>query len=85
MLHCGILGWDVFLDKITINPRKRLALAIPELEEGADANLTVFDPGIEWKFDEASNRSKSLNSPFLGKKMRGKVVAVINKGKELIF
>jgi dihydroorotase len=78
-------GWDIFLDKISINPRKRLGLSIPEIEVGADANLTVFDPSVEWDFNEGSNRSKSLNSPFLGKKLRGKVIAVFNKGKELIF
>ena len=78
-------GWDVFLDKISINPRKRLGLSIPDIEVGADANLTVFDPSVEWHFDEGSNRSKSLNSPFLGKKLRGKVIAVINKGKEQVF
>jgi dihydroorotase len=78
-------GWDVFLDKISINPRKRLGLAIPEIEIGAEANLTVFDPTVVWDFDESSNRSKSLNSPFLGKKLKGKVIAVINKGKEEIF
>lgn len=78
-------GWDVFLDKISINPRKRLGLSIPEIEVGADANLTIFDPSVEWDFDEGSNQSKSLNSPFLGKKLRGKVIAVIHKGKEQIF
>jgi dihydroorotase len=78
-------GWDIFLDKISINPRKRLGLSIPEIEVGAEANLTVFDPTVVWDFEERSNRSKSLNSPFLGKKLKGKVIAVINKGKELIF
>ena len=78
-------GWDVFLDKISINPRKRLGLPVPEIEVGADANLTVFDPGVDWDYNEGSNESKSLNSPFLDKKLRGKVITVINKGKAEIF
>jgi dihydroorotase len=81
----GPNGWNIFLDKITINPRQRLGLPVPDLETGAEANITVFDPTIEWTFDEKSNQSKSLNSPFLGKELKGKVVAVFNKGKEKIF
>ena len=78
-------GWNVFLDKITINPRLRLGLPVPDIAEGADANITVFDPSAEWMFDEHSNLSKSHNSPFFGKKLKGKVVAVFNKDKERIF
>jgi dihydroorotase len=78
-------GWDIFLDKITTNPRERLRLPIPDIEVGAEANLTVFDPTVEWMYNEGSNFSKSLNSPFLGKKLKGKVIAVINKGREQIF
>ena len=81
----GPNGWNIFLDKITTNPRQRLGLPVPVLEAGSDANITVFDPTIEWTFDESSNQSKSLNSPFLGKELTGKVVAVFNKGKEKIF
>jgi dihydroorotase len=77
--------WELFLDKITINPRRRLGLPLPEINVGKSANITVFDPTVEWIFDETTNRSKSLNSPFLGKKLNGKVLAVFNKGKERIF
>ena len=81
----GANNWEIFLDKITINPRQRLGLKVPKLEVGAQANLTVFDPTVDWMFDETTNRSKSLNSPFLGKKLKGKVLAVFNKGKQRIF
>jgi len=81
----GANGWEVYLDKLTTNPRNRLALPIPGIEIGAEANITVFDPSMEWTFDASSNLSKSLNSPFLGKKLKGKIISVINKGKEQIF
>lgn len=81
----GAGNWKAFLDKITVNPRKRLGLPVPDIEIGAHANLTVFDPSLEWTFDEKTNRSKSLNSPYLGKKLKGKVLAVFNKGKERIY
>ncbi len=80
----GKMGWEIFLDKITVNPRKRLGLKIPEFKEGAVANLTVFDPTEEWEFNDITNHSKSNNSPFWHMKLTGRVKAVINKNKVYI-
>jgi dihydroorotase len=77
-------GWKIFLDKVTINPRKRLNLKMPEFREGAPANLTVFDPTISWILNEATNKSKSTNSPFWNKKLKGAVVSTFNKNKTYI-
>jgi dihydroorotase len=74
-------GWKIFLDKITVNPRKRLNIEIPKLEEKAEANLTVFDPTEEWKLNSQTNFSKSEYSPFWNKNLKGRVIATINKNK----
>ncbi len=66
---------------LAINPRKLLRLPIPSIEEGAEANLTVFNPNLEWTLTEKSIRSKSKNTPFIGQKFKGKVIAVVNNGK----
>jgi dihydroorotase len=82
--HLGADGWKIFLDKITVNPRKRLGLEIPELKEGAPANLTVFDPTATWIYNSSTNKSKSNNSPLWNKKLQGRVIAVINQNKSYI-
>ena len=46
---------------------------------GAPANIVVFDPGSTWVADVF--RSKSANSPFLGRPMRGRVVATMLRGE----
>jgi dihydroorotase len=85
MVNCfGEDGWKVFLDKVTINPRKRLNLKIPDMHVGAPANLTVFDPTISWTLNSATNKSKSANSPFWNKTLQGGVVATINQNKTYI-
>lgn len=80
----GSDSWALYLDKITLNPRKRLGLPIPVIKEGAAANLTVFDPSISWVLNNHTNKSKSINSPFWNKSLLGKVVATINKNKTYI-
>ncbi len=66
------------IEKITVAPRNILGLEVPVIKEGAKANLTVFDTEQEWILSEKDLRSKSVNTPFIGKKLKGRPVAVIN-------
>jgi dihydroorotase len=75
---------DVLLEKITVNPRRLLQVEIPKIEVEAKANLTLFDPHRVWMFDEKTNFSKSKNSPWFGKEITGKAIAVFNNGRHKI-
>jgi dihydroorotase len=67
-----------FIDKITVQPRKIVGMeSNTAIEEGNKADLTIFDPTIEWTFDDATNLSKSRNSPYFGSKLRGKAIGII--------
>ncbi len=78
------VDWDVLLEKVTVNPRKILQQEIPKIEPETRANLTLFDPNHRWTFDERTNFSKSKNSPWLGKQLVGKAVALFNNGRQKI-
>jgi dihydroorotase len=69
------------IECVTENPRKIFGLPIPSIEEGAKANMTLFDPAREWTFTAEKNYSKSKNSPWLGKVLRGKAIAVFNNSR----
>jgi dihydroorotase len=71
---------EIIVDLLSVNPRKILGLPVISINEGEKANLTLFDNKAEWTFDDQTNLSKSRNSPFLGRKMKGKVIGIINKG-----
>lgn len=70
---------EQLVDKLAIGPRRVLGLPVPELKEGAAANLVLFDIDKEWHFDQQTNRSKSTNSPLFGHTLKGAVTMVINK------
>jgi dihydroorotase len=67
--------------KITVEPRRILRLQMPELRIGAPANLTVFDGTTHWTFESRHIKSKSRNTPFVGKEMVGRAWAIYNKGQ----
>ncbi|MFZ6011223.1 MAG: dihydroorotase [Bacteroidota bacterium] len=77
----AFVSWEDLISKVTYGPRQVLDLEIPKLEVEAKANLTLFDPNRVWTFDEKTNFSKSRNSPWLGKQLTGKAVAVFNNSK----
>ena len=77
------LSLTEIIEKIAINPRKLLQVEETKISEGNDATLTLFDPEMEWEFKKEDIISKSVNTPFVGKRLKGKAVAIYNKGKFL--
>ena len=74
--HLSLQDW---VEKMSLAPRRVLGLPIPKIAEGERAELTVFDPELEWVLGEKDIRSKSKNTPFVGQTFTGKVLGVICK------
>lgn len=72
------LSLELLIERLVYHPRKVVRLPIPELVEGAVANLTLFSPNFEWTLTKKDIFSKSKNTPFIGQQMKGKVIGVIN-------
>jgi dihydroorotase len=49
--------------------------------EGRRANLCVFDPDEEWIVDPAAMHSRSRNTPYAGRRVRGRVRHTILEGE----
>jgi dihydroorotase len=69
---------DIIIEKIAINPRKTLNLPKLKIQEGETANITLFNPDLEWEFKLTDIKSKSVNTPFIGQVLKGKALAVYN-------
>ena len=77
---CGIKSND-FIKMQTENIRNIFNVELPQIKTGAKANLTLFDPNPEYIFTENNIYSKSRNSPYIGKKLKGKTFGIINGDK----
>lgn len=75
-----VLPLDVIIDKLTAGKRI-FGIADSEIAAKSVANLTLFTPSAEWVFKKENIISKSKNSAFLGRQMKGKVHGIINNGK----
>ena len=71
------LDVNLIVEKLALAPRRILGLPAIEIKEGAEANLTLFSTDYEWAFTEGTNFSKSNNSPFLHKQLKGRALGIV--------
>jgi len=81
LIEPGILSWSEAMAKMTVNPAKILKLNLGQIKIGYPADLTIIDPKQSWTVDVSAFKSKSKNSPFGGRRLKGKVVCTIVNGK----
>lgn len=81
----GILTLPELVRRLTSVPAGILRLAGQgALAEDSAANLTVFDPEADWVVDPAKFVSKSRNTPFTGRKVKGKILHTVFGGKLVV-
>ena len=77
-------GYISYLDLVKLtsyNPDKLLKIDKGSIEEGKIADITIFDSDEEYVYTKEMIVSKSKNSPFIGKKLKGKVKYTIVNGR----
>jgi dihydroorotase len=75
-----LLDWPGLIERLTVRPAALLRLRKGTLTVGADADVTIIDPDCEWVYDVTHSASKSRNTPFHGRQLRGKAVRTIVGG-----
>jgi len=80
LVHDGILTWPALIAKMSCHPARILRLIKGTLSSGSDADITVINPDLPWTADVKSFQSRGKNSPFHGRKMKGRAVLTIVGG-----
>ena len=68
-----------WVELLSVNPRKIFGLPQLSVQKGSTASLTIFEPGGHTEVTTEFFRSRSKNSPFIGKTLSGKVHGIIHK------
>jgi dihydroorotase len=81
LVHSGRLSLSRYVDALTRAPARVVGLEAPTLREGSPADLVLVDPAREHTILPETIRSKSKNSPFVGKSFRGRVELTVVGGR----
>jgi dihydroorotase len=87
LVHSKQLSLTTLIAKLTSEPAKILGDKHGELGTisiGAPADITIFDPDMEWVVDTNAFASKGRNTPLAGSVLKGRVMATLSQG-ELVY
>jgi dihydroorotase len=77
----GLMDWPGLIARMTSGPAAVIDRPIGTLSVGADADVTIIDPALEWTVDVNKFVSLSRNCPYHGWKLKGRAVATITGGQ----
>jgi dihydroorotase len=75
------LSSERLIAALSTNPARILGVPGGSLSVGEAADITVIDPQRRWHVDPRRLQSKSSNTPFGGREMRGRVLLTVVGGR----
>jgi len=84
LVRNGQLPLTTLIAKLTYEPARIIGNKFGELGTlaiGAPADVTIFDPDMDWVVDTKVFASKGKNTPLAGSVLKDKVMATISRGK----
>ncbi len=87
MVDPGLLTWAEVAERMSYAPARigRVADHGQPLEEGAPANVALYDPSVRRVVDAAESVSLSRNTPYAGMELPGRVVATFLRGRPTVL
>jgi dihydroorotase len=76
LVNTRYLSLGGLVAKLTRAPAQVIGLPC-RLAEGEAADLVVFDPELKWQYTAEAVYSKSRNSPFIGRRLVGKILHAV--------
>jgi dihydroorotase len=87
MVDPGLLGWADVADRMSYAPARigRVADHGRPLEDGAPANVVLYDPSARRVVEASESVSLSRNTPYAGMELPGRVVATFLQGRPTVL
>jgi len=81
LVGAGVLTLTGLVERMSTMPARIFHLPGGSLAKGAPADVVLLDPEAEWTVNPAEFRSRSRNTPFGGRSVRGRAVMTIVRGQ----
>ncbi len=87
MVRTGLLDWTGVAARMSTVPAEigRVSNHGRPIEVGEPANLTLFDPDVEWVVQASDMVSRSRNTPYAGMVLHGKVLGTWLRGRATVL
>ncbi len=70
-----------WVELLSLNARKIFGLDYRTIQKDFPASVTIYQPSEQIEVNETFFRSRSRNSPFIGRQLKGKVLGIVNGEK----
>jgi dihydroorotase len=80
LVRAGVLSLPAAVRTLSLNPATILGVNGGELAQGKPADLAILDPEREFVLEASHIHSKSKNSPFIGKQLKGQNTLTMREG-----
>lgn len=80
LYHKNKIDLKTLISKMTAQPAQIFGLNAGTLSVDAPADVTIIDPELVWTVDSKNFYTKGSHSPFIGRELKGRVVATIVHG-----
>lgn len=84
LVDTGVISLSRLIELMSARPAQLLGIGRGTLSEGAPADVVIFDPQKEYTVDKNKFNSKGRNTPFDGRKLKGKPEYVLVNGKIVV-
>jgi dihydroorotase len=81
LMGSGLVDLPGLISLLSTRPAQVFGLPGGSLAKGALGDLVVLDPDMEWVIEPGSFHSKSRNTPFAGRRVRGRALATVVRGQ----
>lgn len=87
MVDTGRLTWRQVAERMSVNPARigRVEHHGQDIAVGSPANLAIVDSAASWVVDPAMLASRSRNTPYAARTMRGRIVATFLRGRATVL
>jgi dihydroorotase len=80
LVRARVLTPSAFVARLASGPARVFGLPGGSLAAGRPADVTVIDPDATWTVEPAVLRSRSRNTPFAGRALRGRAALTVVGG-----
>lgn len=81
LYHSGRMNLADLITRFTVAPARLIRSDRGTLSPGSPADVTIFDPDVEWVFRRENTVSKATNNPFYDWNLKGRPVMTVVGGE----